>query len=858
MENILKKITIRGVVQGVGFRPFVYNLAEQFGLSGWVLNNSAGVEIEAEGSREAVEAFVTALRDEAPPLSHIESLEAREAPLQSYHHFEIRHSERQEGRYQLISPDIATCPDCLHELLDPADRRYRYPFINCTNCGPRFTIIADIPYDRPSTTMRAFSMCPDCQREYNDPRDRRFHAQPNACPACGPELELVLGPKFQASGSSTDTSNTQHIVDVIAQAADLLNRGYILAIKGLGGFHLACDATNVEAVQTLRERKRRPDKPFAVMIGTMNKVVEHCELPQEEETLVASPQCPIVLLPWRPTSSVVRQVAPCTPYLGVMLPYTPLHHVLLRDVGRPLVMTSGNLTEEPIAAENEDALHRLAHLADAFVLHNRDIYARYDDSVWFVPHIPSADTAPYKSHSEQGSDEQSPLTETARTHSKDSSLPSIAQNDTRTYGLDPKPRTRQPVTTLPQPIRRARGYAPFPIKLPAGKSPQILACGAEIKNTFCLARDEYAFVSQHIGDMENLETMEHYQRTIELYKHLFRVEPEVIAYDLHPDYLATKYAREQVAAFNLHPVAVQHHHAHLAACLVDNGWRQEDGSVIGVSLDGTGYGADGHIWGGEWLVGNYSGYRRAAHLEYLPLPGGDLSTRNPWRIAYSYLYTLLGEVPAFAVPQDVSKAEVALLRQQIDRQFNCPLTSSMGRLFDAVSALLGVRARTSYEAQAAIELEMVARAQMDTWTKQQIGRFADRSLPVGQLRALRPYPFGIETAVDRYVVGPGELFAELLSDMQTGVPVDEMAVRFHKTVAQMTVEVCARIANDTGLHTVALSGGCFQNRLLLALTVPALLASGFQVCHHRQVPCNDGGLSLGQAAIAHFSTYKNQ
>jgi hydrogenase maturation protein HypF len=871
MDTILKKITIRGVVQGVGFRPFVYNLAERFELYGWVLNNSAGVEIEAEGSCEAVEAFVAALRDEAPPLSHIESLEAQEAPLHGYDHFEIRHSERQEGRYQLISPDIATCPDCLRELLDPADRRHRYPFINCTNCGPRFTIIADIPYDRPSTTMRAFVMCPNCQREYDDPRDRRFHAQPNACPVCGPELRLVSGSEFQISSwEAADatlapaTWNLKPETDIISQAAAMLQSGAILAIKGLGGFHLACDATNAKAVHTLRERKRRPDKPFAVMIATLSEVMEQCVVSPEEEALLASPQCPIVLLPWRPTSNIVAQVAPNNRYLGVMLPYTPLHHVLLRDVGRPLVMTSGNLTEEPIAAENEEALRRLALLADAFVLHNRGIYARYDDSVWFVPRVPSAHVASVYSHSEERAeavpplDEESPAIQAASMPSGNASLPPVAQNDNPTgSSTNLEPEICQAETRLPQPIRRARGYAPFPMKLPF-KTRQILACGAEIKNTFCLARDEYAFVSQHIGDMENLETLEHYQRTVDLYKHLFRVEPEVIAYDLHPDYLASRYAREQVSTFSLRPVTIQHHHAHLAACLADNGWRPEDGPVIGVSLDGTGYGADGRIWGGEWLVGDYQSFRRAAHLEYLPLPGGDLSTRKPWRIAYSYLYTLLGEVPAFAVPQDVSKAEVVLLRHQIDRQFNCPLTSSMGRLFDAVSAMLGVRARTSYEAQAAIELEMRANGHMGKWADGQMGKSAVRNLLADQAQTWNPYPFGITMAEGRYVIGLVELFAGLLSDVRTGAAVDKLAVRFHQTVARLTVEVCERIAGDTGLRTVALSGGCFQNRLLLALTLPALRDASFEVLHHRQVPCNDGGLSLGQAAIAHFATYKNQ
>jgi hydrogenase maturation protein HypF len=870
MDTVLSKITIRGIVQGVGFRPFVFTLAERFDLHGWVLNNSSGVEIKAEGAADNVSAFVAALRDEAPPLAHIESLEAQPGPPEGYEGFEIRHSERQEGRYALISPDVATCRDCLRELLDPANRRYRYPFINCTNCGPRFTIIADIPYDRPSTTMRVFQMCPDCQREYDDPRDRRFHAQPNACPVCGPQVELVSSDDGRRTTNAS--RNTQYAADALARAADLLRSGKILAIKGLGGFHLACDATAAQAVQTLRTRKRRPDKPFAVMMVTLDEVREHCVVSPEEEALLTSPQCPIVLLPWRESSDVVREVAPANRYLGVMLPYTPLHHVLLRDAGRPLVMTSGNLTEEPIAAENDEALERLAHLADHFLLHNRDIYARYDDSVWFVPSIPSAeavpavyryqkrsgddvapvgchseeqsddDVAPVDCHSEERSDEESPGTEKPIVHSRDSSLPPVAQND-----------------RITQPIRRARGYAPFPIKLPF-KTGQILACGAEMKNTFCLTRDDFAFLSQHIGDMGNLDTLEHYTRTVDLYKHLFRIEPKIIAYDLHPDYLATKYAKQQQTTgktqhatragrqSDIQYVSVQHHHAHLAACLADNDWHVQDGLVIGAMLDGTGLGTDGHIWGGEWLVGDYRGFRRAAHLEYLPLPGGDAATRAPWRIAYSYLHTLLRDVPDGTIPPDVSHAEISLLSQQLERGLNCPLTSSMGRLFDAVSALLGICSRTSYEAQAAIELEMKASSQVGTWEPGNWG------LEIGATTA--PYPFALRSDGDQQIVTLKELFGALLYEVESGTPVATIARRFHETVARMTVDVSQRIAAGTGLHTVALSGGCFQNRLLLALTVPALRQAGFRVLLHRQAPCNDGGLSLGQAAIAHFATQK--
>jgi hydrogenase maturation protein HypF len=785
-KKVAQQISIRGVVQGVGFRPFVFNLAERFGLNGWVLNNSAGVEIEAEGPSRALDAFIAALRADAPPLACIETLQVRQVPPCGYDRFEIRRSESQEGCYPLVSPDIATCPDCLRELFDPSDRRYRYPFTNCTNCGPRFTIIADTPYDRANTTMRVFPMCPDCQREYDDPRNRRFHAQPNACPVCGPRLGLVSGSPARSDNLKPETER-----DVLARAAKLLQGGALLAIKGLGGFHLACDATNAGAVRTLRERKRRPHKPLAVMVATLDEVQQHCQVSSAEAALLTSSQCPIVLLPWRSTSTVVVEVAPRYRYLGVMLPYTPLHHVLLRDVGRPLVMTSGNLGEEPIAAENDEAQRRLSHLADTFVLHDRDIYARYDDSVWFVPHI----------------------------RGPGSNL--------------------QPETLPPQPIRRARGYAPFPIKVPF-EMRQVLACGAELKNTFCLTRDKYAFVSQHIGDMGNLETLEHFERTVDLYQRLFRIEPEIIAYDLHPEYLASKYAREREARGKsnanaksciLHPV--QHHHAHLAACLADNGWGVDDNPVIGVMLDGAGYGEDDHIWGGEWLVGDYRTYRRAAHLEYLPLPGGDAATRNPWRIAVSYLLTLLDKVPRLVLPE-VKAAEIELLRQQIERRVNCPLTSSMGRLFDAVSALLGVCTQTTYEAQAAVELEIVA--------SQRAGGLAPG------------YPFRIEEVGDRAVVRLRELFAALVADVEAGVTVEEVAWRFHHTVAQMIVEVCQRIAAETGLRVVALSGGCFQNRLLLSLTIPALGAAGFRVLLHRRVPCNDGGLSLGQAVIAHFAT----
>jgi hydrogenase maturation protein HypF len=777
-------ITITGAVQGVGFRPFVFHLAEQLGVQGWVRNNSSGVEIEAEGEAETLHAFVQALRDQAPPLARIEHLRVSEIEPVGQQGFAIRPSERQETSYQLVSPDIATCPDCLRELFDPADRRYLYPFINCTNCGPRFTIIADIPYDRENTTMRAFRMCADCQREYDDPRDRRFHAQPNACPACGPRLELL----DSRTGQQAALDGAGH-GDALDRAVALLRQGAILAIKGLGGFHLACDATNAEAVQTLRARKRRPDKPFAVMMPTLAMARQHCDIGPEEERLLTSPQCPIVLLRWRDSSDVARNVAPRYRYLGVMLPYTPLHHVLLRDVDRPLVMTSGNLSEEPIAAENQEALERLGLLADALLMHDRDIYARYDDSVWFVPAL--------------------------RTLSEATG--------------------QQPAYGHAQPVRRARGYAPFPIKLPA-PIPQVLACGAELKNTFCLTRDEYAFVSQHIGDMENLETLEHFERTVALYQQLFRIHPQIVAHDLHPDSMATRYAQRQAASLGLPCVAVQHHHAHIAACLTDNGWSPDQGPVIGVALDGVGYGQDGHIWGGEWFLADYRGYRRLGHLENLPLPGGDAATRNPWRIALGYCYALFGQMPEIAWLQAITEDMLGIVRQQVDRRLNCPQTSSMGRLFDAVAALLGVCQKSSYEAQAAIELEMLA-------------------LSVGSDPEGREYPVQIDAQENGHmVVRVAGLLQAIMSDLRAGLPVAAIAWRFHQAIAEVTAKLCARIAEQIGVRVAELSGGCWQNRLLLSMTAPRLRAAGLDVLVHREVPCNDGGLSLGQAMIAHFSS----
>ena len=758
------RITVRGVVQGVGFRPFIYRLAHEHKLAGWVRNTSGSVEIEVEGEESAVARFVEEIRSSSPPMARIEEMASSPISHQGYTSFEIIGSRPEPGQYQLVSPDIATCEACRQEVFSPHDRRYHYPFTNCTNCGPRFTIIEDIPYDRPLTTMRRFTMCPRCQKEYDDPLDRRFHAQPNACPVCGPSLSLVDSHGAPAGGK-----------DVIRSAANLIREGKILAIKGLGGFLLACDATNSAAVNTLRQRKHRPSKPLAVMMSSTEEIKRHCLASPEEERLLLSPQSPIVLLRWRrEESSVCPEVAPNLRYLGVMLPYTPLHHLLMSEVDCPLVMTSGNLSEEPIAKDNEEALRRLGRIADFFLLHNRDIYAKYDDSVCIVE--------------------------------KD----------------------------VPRVLRRARGYAPYPIALPF-ESRQVLACGAEEKNTFCLTRDRHAFVSQHIGDMENEETLEHFETTIELYKRLFRIEPEVIAYDLHPEYLSTKYALDLKAnSSDLRFVSVQHHHAHIASCLVENNVQQ---TVIGVAFDGTGYGGDGTIWGGEFLVADLKGSRRVGHLEHVPMPGGAAAIKKPCRMALGYLHTLLGpDFPLDGLPilGRVDPGELVVIRRQLERKVNSPLTSSAGRLFDAVSALAGVCGVVDYEAQAAIELEMLADDD-------------------GHQEALTAYPFSVEDEAGCYVTRLGQLVSAVVDEVKKRTSPSLISTRFHLTVAQIIVQVCRTVSRDTGIKIVALSGGVFQNRLLFRLAVDGLREEGFEVLTHRLVPCNDGGISLGQAAIANFA-----
>ena len=751
-------IRVLGVVQGVGFRPFVYRLAAELGINGHVRNTSEDVSILAEGPSTKVEEFVRRLCEDAPPLARIRSVSVADTPPQESTSFSILGSSFDPSKGQLISPDVATCDACLAEILDEDDRRYRYPFTNCTNCGPRFTIIRDMPYDRVNTTMDTFEMCEDCRVEYEDPSNRRFHAQPNACPVCGPHLTLL-----DSRGHLVESA------DPLACTARLLETGRIVAIKGLGGFLLACDATSARAVKRLRERKRRPAKPFAVMVRDLSEARHHCHVDNAEKSLLTSPAAPIVLLRWKPESRICTEVAPALGFLGLMLPYTPIHHVLLRECSRPLVMTSGNLSEEPIVADNEEALERLAGFADYFLVHNRPIHSRYDDSVVMV------------------------------------------------------------VNNTQQVLRRARGYAPNPIDLPF-EAPQVLAVGPQLKSTFCLTKGQTAFVSQHIGDLDSVETLDHFEKTIELYRNMFKVEPEVVAHDLHPDYPSTGYAR-QLSANGMPAFPVQHHHAHIVSCMVENAVTEP---AIGVAFDGAGLGTDGAIWGGEFLICDYKSMRRVGHLQYMPLPGGDAATLRPYRTATAYVMSLLGQDAmrsSSTLLASLPQNEMDIISRQVERRLNTPDCSSMGRLFDAISALAGVRDMVSYEGQAAVELEMEAHRYRGI---AQTGR----------------YSFDIDDATGVQIVQFGSLLSSVLLDIKRRIDVPTIASAFHEAVARMTVEVCQRIRDESGISHVALSGGVFQNRLLLGRTASLLGDSGFTPLVHTALPANDGCISLGQAVIA--------
>ena len=753
-QRIRTHVRVTGIVQGVGFRPFVYSLASGLGLGGLVGNDVDGVFAEVEGAPEAIAAFMRALRTDAPPLASIEQIATTPLAPDGSTTFTIAPSQAQGPRRALISADTATCEDCLAELADPANRRFGYPFINCTNCGPRFTIVTGVPYDRALTTMAGFTMCAPCAQEYHDPADRRFHAQPTCCPDCGPRLTL------------TDSTGAERPVNPLEGAAAVLAEGGVLAVKGLGGYHLAATAGSEQAAAALRARKHREDKPFAVMAADLDQARGLCAVDDVAAGLLTSRRRPIVLLPRLTGARVAAAVAPGNRHLGVLLPYTPLHHLLLRMTAEPIVLTSGNISDEPIAYRDDDALERLRGIADAFLRHDRPIHVRADDSV----------VRPFRGRASV--------------------------------------------------LRRARGYAPAPLRVRPAFPRPVLACGAELKNTFCLAKDDRAFVSQHIGDLENAETLRSFTEGIEHFSALFEITPAVIAHDLHPEYLSTKYALERSDAdAGLELAGVQHHHAHIASCLADNETGADGDRVIGVAFDGTGYGTDGTIWGGEFLIAGLRGFTRAGHLAPVPMPGGAAAIRQPWRMAAAYLdaASLLDRPLAVAARNETRWANVVTMAR---RGINAPPTSSAGRLFDAVAALLGVRDSVNYEGQAAIELEQLADP-------------AERGA----------YPAGIEAGEVLRVAG-ADLVRAAAEDLTAGVARETIAARFHNGTAGLIARCCVLLRERTGLGTVALSGGVFQNLVLLHRVVGLLESDGFTVLTHSRVPCNDGGISLGQAVVA--------
>ncbi len=750
-DAVARKLEINGIVQGVGFRPFVYNLANRCRLKGEVANTSAGVVIHVEGPRSAVDAFTRELSAQPPPLAHVVEVTAADVAATGYTGFSITGSKGAAAMSTLISPDVSICEDCRTELFDPADRRCGYPFINCTNCGPRYTIIDDIPYDRPNTSMKHFKMCGPCQTEYDDPANRRFHAQPNACPACGPQVTL-----FDNRHSEIKTA------DPLAAAAQRLRQGSVLAVKGLGGFHLAADAQNDAAVTALRRRKHREEKPLALMTTDPASVRRFAHLTPEEERLLTCIQRPIVLLAKKEPNRISEAVSPRNRYFGVMLPYTPLHYLLLAHGFAALVMTSGNLSEEPIAIDNDDAFVRLADIADFFLVHNRDIYLRSDDSI--IRHV---------------------------------------AGDTRL-------------------VRRSRGYVPVPVFL-KNQLPPILACGAELKNTVCLTKGKLAFVSQHIGDLENLPTYEFFDRTIGHMKRILDIEPEIIAHDLHPDYLSTHWALKQP---EVKKIAVQHHHAHIVSAMAEN---KIEGPVIGLSFDGTGYGVDHTVWGGEILIVEEKGFTRAAHLDTVPMPGAAAAIKQPWRMALSYLYRAYGQryrnldLPLL---RSVNDEQVRIIAEMIEKNVNSPQTSSLGRLFDAVAAIVGLRTEVVFEGQAAMELEMAAATDK-----------------------VKSYDAGW-TNGDPLRIPTDPIIQGVVGDVLSGESAAVISARFHQTLIELFAALCDTLRNTDGLQKVVLSGGVFQNTILLTGLIKALEQKRFAVYTHKRVPCNDGGISLGQAMIA--------
>jgi len=771
---------ITGIVQGVGFRPFIFNLANKLDIAGWVKNTSAGVEIIAEAPLEKITKFTENIISDLPPLARIDHMEVKYQSIVGFQDFKILDSEAIPGSFQPLSPDVSVCQDCLNELDDSLDRRYRYPFINCTNCGPRFTIIKDLPYDRQYTTMASYPMCHQCLQEYSDPTNRRFHAQPIACPTCGPKVWL----------EDYDGNKVFFEDSAILETQKLLLSGKILAVKGLGGFHLACNAFDEQAVKKLRDRKLRIDKPFAVMMTDIFEVRRHCKVNKHEEEILASREKPIVILERKKSSELGSSISPGQNSIGVMLPYTPLHHLLFTNKIRnesskriitALIMTSGNISEEPIAYTNLNARQQLQKLADYYLMHDRPIHIRTDDSVLRIVNLPD------DNH--------------------------YLQKEKQIY-----------------PIRRSRGYSPFPVRLPWETQP-LLACGAELKNTFCVGRGNYAFLSHHIGDLQNYETYSSFESGISHFEKIFKIAPSLIIHDLHPDYLSTRYALERATSENIQSLGVQHHHAHIASCMVENNLPLDE-TVIGLAFDGTGFGGDGKIWGGEILLCSYNRYHRFSHLKYIPLLGGNRAIQEPWRIAFSWLKE--SGIDPFILFNNLSQKDKypetqIAIEHQYKSLINSPLTSSMGRLFDAVAALLNIRSEVNYEGQAAIELEAI----MDRYEKSE-------------------YPFFIHENIsnEALIIDPTPMFQTILNDINLGICKEIMASRFQNTISRICIDICRRIYEEYGYKKVILSGGVWQNMKLLYKTIDLLEEEKFQVFYHHQVPTNDGGIALGQVAVA--------
>lgn len=747
-----RRVTIQGLVQGVGFRPFVYRLAHELNLGGWVLNSSQGVTVEAEAISTLLDMFVSRLQNELPPHAAINHLDCQQIPLVGEQTFEIRHSNDTGVKTAIVLPDLATCPECLKEIFDPANRRYRYPFTNCTHCGPRFSIVQGLPYDRPNTTMRLFEMCDRCRAEYENPLDRRFHAQPNACPKCGPQLTL-----WDKNGETLSVRD-----EALLATAEAIRQGKIVAVKGIGGFHLMVDGRNMEAVGLLRSHKHRDEKPLALMYPSLESVKSDCEVSQLEEKLLTSSEAPIVLLRRRDTA-IAPNIAPDNPYLGVMLPYTPLHHLLMHELGFPIVATSGNLSGEPICIDEYEALKRLGSIADLFLIHNRPIARHVDDSIVRV----------------------------------------AAGRELM--------------------LRRARGYAPLPIELP-NDTRTIIAAGSHLKNTAAVASGRQAFISQHIGDMDTVQAYDAYQRVIQDFQQLYDIRASAIVCDMHPDYRSTQFSESS----GLPIIRVQHHYAHVLSCMAENGL---DAPVLGVAWDGTGYGTDGTIWGGEFLAVNQKNFDRTAHLMPFRLPGGDQAVREPRRSALGLLYAVYGDdIPLDLPPiQSFSPTELRLMQTALQNGINAPFTSSAGRLFDAAASLIGLRQYSSFEGQAAMDLEFI-----------QAGRITDKC-----------YPFAVtdntgDLQIQSRILDLKATIKAIVDDLRAGVSAGEIATSFHNTLTEMIIDIAQRV----GEKQVVLTGGCFQNKTLLEHTIDRLLDEGFSPYWHRTIPPNDGGIALGQIMAA--------